>query len=121
VRRFYRRRAAVAACGFWQLAGWTAGAGEVWLALHFLGWPAGIAEALVIESLIQALSSGAFVVPGALGVQEGGFLVIGGLLGVPPETALALALMRRARDVLVFAPALAAWQLTIGRRLLLRA
>ena len=46
--------------------------------------------------------------PGALGVQEGGFLVVGGLVGLPPELALALALVRRARDVIIFVPALIA-------------
>jgi glycosyltransferase 2 family protein len=73
---------------------------------------------LIIEAVIQALSSGAFVVPGALGVQEGGFLAIGTLLGLSPELALALALMRRARDVLIFLPALLIWQVAAGRRAL---
>jgi putative membrane protein len=116
VRRLYRRRHAVLACFLWQLAGWTAGAGEVWLALFFLGHPVSVGDALVVEAVIQALSSGAFVVPGALGVQEGGFLVVGGLIGLTPELALALALARRARDVIVFVPALAVWQIGAGRR-----
>jgi glycosyltransferase 2 family protein len=69
---------------------------------------------LIVEAVIQALSSSAFVVPGALGVPEGGFLAIGTLLGFSPE----LALMRRARDVLVFLPALVIWQVAAGRRAL---
>jgi glycosyltransferase 2 family protein len=120
VRRLYRRRAAVLACFAWQLAGWAAGALEIWLALRFLGHPVPILDALVVEAVIQALSSGAFIVPGALGVQEGGFLVIGGLVGLEAETALALALARRARDIIVFVPALVAWQLGAGRRALAR-
>ncbi|HYM02207.1 MAG TPA: lysylphosphatidylglycerol synthase domain-containing protein [Stellaceae bacterium] len=118
VRRLYRRRTAVIACCLWQLAGWIAGAGEIWLALHYLGQHAAFIDALVIEAVIQALSSGAFVVPGALGVQEGGFLVICGALGMSSEIALALALARRARDVIIFVPALVAWQLSAGRRAL---
>jgi hypothetical protein len=66
------------------------------------------------------VSSGAFLVPGALGVQEGSFLILGKVLGLPDEVSLALALVRRARDVLVFGPALALWQLGEGRRLVLR-
>ncbi|HEV2551147.1 MAG TPA: lysylphosphatidylglycerol synthase domain-containing protein [Stellaceae bacterium] len=116
VRRLYRRRAALAACFLWQLAGWVAGAGEVWLALVYLGHPVGFADAVIVEAMIQALSSGAFVVPGALGIQEGGFLVMGGVIGLTPELSLALALARRARDVIVFVPALAIWQLGLGRR-----
>jgi len=120
VARLYRRRAAVLACFAWQFAGWAAGAVEIWLALLFLGHPVPALDALVIEAIIQALSSGAFIVPGALGVQEGGFVVIGGLVGLSAETALALALARRARDIIVFVPALAAWQFGAGRRALQR-
>lgn len=116
VRRLYRRRRAVLVCFLWQLAGWLAGTGEIWLALLFLGHPVPLGDALVVEAVIQALSSGAFVVPGALGVQEGGFLVIGSLIGLSPELALALALVRRARDVIIFVPALAVWQIGAGRR-----
>lgn len=120
VRRLYRRRRAILLCFGWQLIGWIAGAGEVWLALYFLGHPVGLIEAVIVEAVIQALSSGAFVVPAALGVQEGGFLVVGALIGLAPELALALALARRARDVIVFVPALLFWQIAAGRRALAR-
>ena len=118
VRRLYRRRRAILACLLWQVAGWIAGAGEIWLALLFLGAAPRIADALIIEAVIQALSSSAFFVPGALGVQEGGFLALAAVLGLPPELGLALALMRRARDVIVFVPALVGWQFAAGRRAL---
>jgi putative membrane protein len=121
VRRLYRRRTATNVCGALQLAGWIAGAGEIWLALHFLGHDVPAGDALIIEAVIQALSSGAFVVPGALGVQEGGFVVIGALVGLPSDIALALALARRARDIIVFVPALLAWQIGAGRRLIANA
>jgi hypothetical protein len=51
-----------------------------------------------------------FFVPGGLGVQEGGFVLIGGALGLDPATSLALAGARRIRDLLIFAPGLVAWQ-----------
>ena len=121
VRQLYRRQARIIACVAWQLAGWVAGAGEIWLALYFLGHPVPAGDALIIEALAQALSSAAFVVPGALGVQEGGFVVIGGLVGLGPDLALALSLARRARDILIFVPGLLAWQAAEGRRLLARA
>jgi hypothetical protein len=118
VRRLYRRRRAVLACFLWQLAGWSAGTGEIWLALLFLGHPVALGDAFAIEAVIQALSSTAFIVPAALGVQEGGFLAVGGLVGLAPELALALALVRRARDVIIFVPALLLWQVGAGRRAL---
>jgi putative membrane protein len=116
----WRRRGRVLRCLAWQLAGWAAGAGEIWLALATLGHPVGVGEALILEALIQAVSSSAFLVPGAIGVQEGGFVLFGGLIGLGPEVALALALARRVRDVVVFTPALAWWQVVESRRWLAR-
>ena len=110
IRDIYQRRGDVVACIAWQLAGWIAGAGEIWLALYFLGAPSSLLDALVIEALIQAISSAAFVVPGALGVQEAGFIFIGAALGVDATTSLALAAARRLRDVVIFVPGLVAWQ-----------
>ena len=110
IRAVYERHRDVVACFAWQLAAWLLGAGEIWLALHFLGQQRSILDAIVIEALIQAISSAAFVVPGALGVQEGAFIVIGAALGLDATTALALATARRLRDAIVFFPGLIAWQ-----------
>jgi putative membrane protein len=106
----YERRRDIAACFAWQLAGWMLGAGEIWLALYFLGQPMSLLDVLAIEALIQALSSAAFIVPAALGVQEGGFVVIGAMLGLDAATSLALATARRLRDLVIFLPGLVAWQ-----------
>ncbi|MBK1656977.1 lysylphosphatidylglycerol synthase domain-containing protein [Paracraurococcus ruber] len=108
-RRLWRVRGAILGCFLWQLAGWMAGALEIWVALWFLGHPVGLAEALAIEALIQAVSSAAFLVPGALGLQEAGFLGLGMLLGLPAEVAAALAIARRIRDLVIFLPGLLAW------------
>ena len=109
VRIMYRRRDTLIGCLAWQLAGWLAGAGEIGLARYFLGHAVGIGKAVAIEALVQAVSSAAFVVPGALGVQEGAFLLVGAALGLDATTALALAAARRLRDVVVFFPGLLAW------------
>ncbi len=101
----------------WALVAWILGAGEVWLALTLLGHPVSIVDALVLESVAVGVRSVLFVVPGALGVQEGGLILVAGLLGIPPETALALSLAKRARDILWGAPGLLAWQALEGRRL----
>lgn len=108
-RRLWRVRGAIAGCFLWQFAGWMAGALEIWIALAALGHPVSIAEAVAIEAMIQALSSAAFLVPGALGLQEAGFLGLGLLLGLPAEAAAALAIARRLRDLIIFLPGLLAW------------
>lgn len=82
---------------------------EIWVALRVLGSDASFATAFVLEALIQLVSSVAFVVPGSIGVQEGGFVLIGGMLGLDAPTCLALAGARRVRDLLFFVPGLVYW------------
>ena len=112
IRLIWRRRGVVLRyLFFWQPLQCVLTALEIWLALYFLGARVSFTEAVVIESLIQAVSSAAFFVPGGLGVQEGGFILIGGALGLDPGTCLALAGARRIRDLLIFVPGLFAWQI----------
>lgn len=94
----------------WQTLQCAGYALEIWFALHVIGAQATFAQAFVIEALIQLVSSAAFLVPGGLGVQEGGFVLIGGLLGFDAPTCLALAGARRVRDLLFYLPGLLAWQ-----------
>ncbi len=98
-----------------NLVGWIAGTGEVWLILYFLGHPVSLANALMLESLGQAIRGIAFAIPGALGVQEGGYLLLGALIGLDAPTALALSLIKRARELLLGIPALIYWQYLEGR------
>jgi uncharacterized membrane protein YbhN (UPF0104 family) len=86
-----------------------AGALEIWVAAWALGTPISIADALLIEALIQTLISAAFVVPGALGVQEAGFIGLAVLVGLDPAAGAALAVARRLRDVVLFLPGLLVW------------
>jgi putative membrane protein len=89
---------------------WALGGLEVWIALRALGHGVSVLDAVVIESLGMAARSAGFVVPGAVGVQEGGFVLVCGLFGVPAESALALSVLKRVRELLVGAPALLVWQ-----------
>ncbi len=113
----YRGRRALLVAGGWRLFGWALGTGEVWLALYFLGYPVTVVEAFMLESLGQAVRTAAFAVPGALGVQEGGYILLGALVGLGPELSLALSLVKRVREVLLGVPGLVAWQIAEGRRL----
>jgi uncharacterized membrane protein YbhN (UPF0104 family) len=60
----------------------------------------------------------AFAIPGGLGVQEGALVAACVALGVPPEVALAMTLIKRAAELVVALPGLFAWQIIEGRRLL---
>ncbi len=111
VGRTYRDHRAVAASGGWHLLSCLAGTGEVWLALRLLDSPVDVGAALLLESLGQLVRTGAFAVPGALGVQEGGYVLLGPLLGLTPATSLALSLTKRVRELALGVPGLIAWQL----------
>jgi putative membrane protein len=89
-----------------NLAGWIAGTGEVYLILWLFGTPVTWPVALMLESLGQAVRGAAFAVPGALGVQEGGYLLLAPLAGLHSDTALALSLAKRAREILLGVPGL---------------
>src|SRR5712692_3870586 len=52
------------------------------------------------------------------GVQESGYVLVGNLLGIPGETAFALSLIARVRELGFGIPGLIGWQLIEGRRLL---
>ncbi|MBV9654659.1 MAG: flippase-like domain-containing protein [Acetobacteraceae bacterium] len=112
----YRAPRRVALAVLWQMVSWLLGGWEVCLALHFLGHDVGTVPGLVIESLGQALKSAGFAVPGALGVQEGGYIVVCGLFGLLPEVAIALSLVKRLREVVLGVPGLLAWQWLEARR-----
>jgi putative membrane protein len=106
VHALYERRARVAASFGLSLLGWIVGTAEVWLALRFLGHPVDWVDALLLEGIGQAIRGAAFAIPGSLGVQEGGYLLLAPLVGLPPEAALALSLVKRARELLLGLPGL---------------
>jgi len=116
--RLQRDRTALVKATALHLLAWTLGTAETWLALTAMGRYTSLGQAFVIESLGMATRSVGFAVPAALGVQEAGFIVVGELFAVPPETAIALSMVKRARELLVGLPGLVAWQWSEGRRLL---
>jgi putative membrane protein len=117
IRSLYARRRAVAACCVWTISSLVVGSGEIWLALWFLDLPASFVNALIFQSMVLTIRSAAFAVPAGLGVQEGGYLVVGSLLGISGDGAFALSLVWRAREIGLGIPALIFWQVIEARRL----
>jgi putative membrane protein len=113
----YQRSGSLLGAGLVRLAGWAVGSGEIWLVLHFLDRPFGLFDAFVLESLSSGVRGAAFLVPGALGAVEGGFVLFGQILGLPPDVALAIALSKRVRELALGVPGLILWQWIEGRRL----
>src|SRR5205814_8269301 len=111
------RRRSILISGAWSLLSWNTGAVEVWIALWAMGLPATFAHALILESVGQGIRAAMFVVPGGLGIHEAGYLAVGKLLGIPAGPALALALIRRVRELSYGVPGMLAWQAVEGKRL----
>jgi putative membrane protein len=114
IRQLYAQRSAILRCCGWTMCVWLAASLETWIALKALGVDGTYGDAFVLESASQGIRSAAFLVPGALGVQEAGYLIVGGMLGMSPATALALALIRRVRELAFGVPGVLAWQWTEG-------
>jgi putative membrane protein len=106
VQGTYRRNGPVTSSFLFSLVGWIVGTGEVYLITLMLGTPVSWRDALLLESLGQAIRGAGFAIPGALGVQEGGYLLLAPLAGLTPDAALALSLAKRARELLLGLPGL---------------
>ncbi len=103
-----------------HLLAWFGGAWGTWLVLRFMDHPLPFASVVTIESLLFAARNAAFIVPSGLGVQEGVYALLGPLFGLPSQAALALSLVKRARDIAIGVPTLLSWQLAEGRKTLKR-
>jgi putative membrane protein len=114
LREFYANRGGLIRSFVWHLANWFVGAVEVWVVLDFMGHHVSFEQAVIVESLMHAVRGAAFAVPGALGAQEGGLIVLCAIFGVPAEAALALSLVKRIPDLVIGVPAILAWQAMEG-------
>lgn len=91
-------------------AAWVLSGAGSWLALSFMDVHIALWKVLTLESLMAAVKSVAFMTPGALGLQEGAYVLVAPLFGLPPESALSVSLLRRVKDILIGIPAMAIWQ-----------
>jgi putative membrane protein len=111
----YRNRSVVLRASLLRLAGWATGAGEVWLVMQSLGQPIGVVDAYILESLGSGVRAATFMVPGALGALEASYVLFGAMFGLPADTALAISLSKRVRELALGVPGLLLWQFVEGR------
>jgi len=88
---------------------WMSAAAATWVAIRFLGHPISFADAIVIEAFVTLVRSTFFFVPADIGTQDGAQVLICSAITGSPELGVALAAVRRARDLLWVA-----WGLAVG-------
>ena len=88
-------------CGSLLLAflGWVLGAAELLVISALLGYPLSPTDIWIIEGVVQLLRQATGFIPGSLGVTEGTMMALFGILTGEPPVGVAVALVRRLREV----------------------
>ncbi len=96
---------------FLSLLVWVFGAIEMYLIFLFLGHPISMGDAWIMETVIVLVRSATFFIPGHLGAQDGAITLVAQALTGSPDMGLAVALVRRGRELLwaVIGVALGGW------------
>lgn len=97
-----------------HLMGSLVGIVEVYLILWLLGFPISLTTAIVIEAFSSAIKAVGFLIPGAIGVEEGGNMAIFMALGLTAGGGLSFSVVRRIRELVVVVVGLTA--LAVVRR-----
>ena len=99
VEAYRERRGAVAASVLVHLLGWLAGSLEVYLVLRWLDVGSPLTVALAIDAFGTGIKFLAFAIPGAIGVLEGGYMLVFSAFGLGGGLGLSFTLVRRLRMV----------------------
>ena len=84
-----------------HLCCWFLGAAEAWVIFRLLGVDLTLLQALAIDGTVAGLRTFGWMVPAALGIQEGSYMLAAAVFGVPPAAAIAASFARRARDLVL--------------------
>jgi uncharacterized membrane protein YbhN (UPF0104 family) len=93
----------------WHFAAQLVGTFQLFCILRWLGTPANATTCLAIEAFALVIDSVLFFVPGRIGVQEGGRVLVFTTLGLSAATGLAVAVVVRVTQLSVAALGLAAF------------
>jgi uncharacterized protein (TIRG00374 family) len=110
----HNRPAFYASTGLFFL-GWLAEAMEVFVMIYYLGGPAMALSAISIGALSVFIKGGTFFIPGSLGAQDGGNLLLLKAFGYSDVTGITFALLRRFRELVWIGVGLLCLMLVGGR------
>ncbi len=80
-------------------ATWVAGIFEIQIILNAVGHPVSSTDAWIVEAAAQLVRAAAFFVPAGVGVVDGSFVLIVGIVTGSTPLGMLVAIVRRARDV----------------------
>jgi len=118
IKLIYMNRRRVLLATLVKTAGYMLQTGELWLACQLLAIPLNLFDALLLKSLTSTISDIAFIIPNGYGIQEGAYIMVGALLGIKPELALAVSVAIRVREVTLDPAGLLVWHQVETRHLL---
>ena len=84
----------------WFLGGWIVGTFEVYLFGILFDVPLSLLDALAIEALSTMVRTMGFIIPGSVGVQEGGIVLLFLAVGQTTFAGVSFSLVRRLRELL---------------------
>jgi glycosyltransferase 2 family protein len=94
----HHQRAFYASIGVYFF-GWMAEALEVFVIIYYLGGPTDVLSTISIGALAVFIKGGTFFIPGSLGAQDGGNLLLLKAFGYSDVTGITFALLRRFREL----------------------
>ncbi|MCZ6765100.1 MAG: flippase-like domain-containing protein [Alphaproteobacteria bacterium] len=111
---FYTKRPLrFAASLFLAFANWAIGAGTIYVTFYYLDHPVTFQEAWIVEAFAQLVRASTFFVPASLGAQESAFVLVVTAITGNPALGLAVAIVRRGREIVWIAIGLAiGWRLS---------
>jgi uncharacterized membrane protein YbhN (UPF0104 family) len=100
---YHRHRARFLAGVGTYLAGWSIDTLEIYLVAYLTGMPITWLQALCVEAFVGVAKVLGMWMPGSLGVQESGIVLLGRMAGLPDALGITYALVRRTREVVFVA------------------
>lgn len=79
--------------------GWLCGALEIYLILYLTGNPVSLTTAFAMEAISVAIKGAGFIVPGSIGIQDGGQVWVFIFFGFSASVGVTFAILRRVREV----------------------
>ncbi|MFT5176801.1 MAG: hypothetical protein ACI8W7_004999 [Gammaproteobacteria bacterium] len=83
-----------------SIGNWIFGALGIWATMHFINSPISFTDAWIIEAMAQMVRASTFFIPASIGAQEGAIMLFTAALTGQASSGLAVALLRRAREIL---------------------